>query len=148
MPDDPLEILTAETLNQGFIFIPEENPQDWEQRIPGQWSGRQLSILSPGTSSMAQQWTSPTMVLPQRSNPVSHAGQLRNLPSVVPRLPRMTPPAMYYPSSVASPLIAQEGITNRIEMSNTVVTLANAMMIGAEQLSTDAPSSPVTVLAR
>ena len=148
VPDDPLEILTAETLNQGFISIPEENLQDGAQLIPGQWSGRQLSILSPGTSSMAQQGTSPTMVLPQRSNQVSHAGQLRNLPPVVPRLPMMTPPAVYYPSPVASPLVVQEGSTSRIQMSNAVVTLGNAMIIGAEQLSTVAPSSPVAGLAR
>ena len=148
VPDDPLEILTAETLNQGFISIPEEISQDGAQLIPGQLSGRQHSILSPGTSSMAQQGTSPTVVLPQRSYQVSHAGQLRNIPPVVPRLPMMTPPAVYYPSPVASPLIVQEGSTSRIQMSNTVVTLGNAMKIGAELLSTVAPSSPVAGLAR
>ena len=147
VPDDPLEILTAETLNQVFISIPEEISQDGAQLIPGQWCGRQLSISSPGTSSMAQQGTS-TMVLPQRSYQVSHAGQLRNLPPVMPRLPMMTPPAVYYPSPEASPLVVQEGSTSRIQMSNTVVTLGNAMMIGAEQLSTVAPSSPVAGLAR
>ena len=148
VPDDPLEILTAETLNQGFISIPEKNLQDGAQLIPGQWSGGQHRILSPGTSRMAQQGTSPMMVLPQRSNQVSHAGQLRNIPPVVPRLPMMTPPAVFYPSPVASPLIVQEGSTSRIQKSNTVVTLGNAMMIGAEQLSTVAPSSPVAGLAR
>ena len=148
VPDDPLEILTAETLNQGFISIPEEISQDGAQLIPGQWSGRQLSILSPGTSSMVQQGTSPTMVLPQRSNQVSDAGQLRNLLPVVPRLPVMTPPAVYYPSPVASLLIVQEGSMSRIQMSNTLVTLGNAMMIGAEQLSTVALSSSVAGLAR
>ena len=147
VPDDPLEILTAETLNQGFISIPEESSQDGAQLIPGQWCGRQLSISSPGTSSMAQQGKS-TMVLPQRGYQVSHAGQLRNLPPVVPRLPMMTPPAVYYPSPVASPLVVQEGSTSRIQMSNAVVTWGNAMMIGAEQLSTVAPSSPVAGLAR
>ena len=147
VPDDPLEILTAETLNQGFISIPEEISQDGAQLIPGQWCGRQLSISSPGTSGMAQQGIS-TMVLPQRSNQVSNAGQLRNLPPAVPRLPMMTPPAVYYPSPVASPLVVQEGSTSRIQMSNTVVTLGNAMMIGAGQLSTVAPSSPVAGLAR
>ena len=68
--------------------------------------------------------------------------------SGVPRLPMMTPPAVYYPSPVASPLIVQEGSRSRIEMSNTVVTLVSAMMIGAEQLSTIAQSSPVAGLAR
>ncbi|MEW8446107.1 MAG: hypothetical protein AB2661_19655, partial [Candidatus Thiodiazotropha sp.] len=148
VPDDPAEILTAETLNQGFISIPEENSQGGAQLIPGQWSGRQLNILSPGTNSMAQQGTTPLMVLPQRSNQVSHAGQLRNLQPVAPRLPMMTPPAVYYPSPVSSPLLAQEGSTSRIEMSNTMVTLANAMMTGAEQLSSVAASSPVAGLAR
>ncbi|MEW8615600.1 MAG: hypothetical protein AB2610_20785, partial [Candidatus Thiodiazotropha sp.] len=148
VPDDPAEILTAETLNQGFISIPEESSQGGAQLISGQWSGRPLNILSPGTSSMAQQGTTPLMVLPQRSHQVSHAGQLRNLPPVAPRLPMMTSPAVYYPSPVASPLIVQEGSTSRMEMGNAVVTLANAMMIGAEQLSTVAPSSPVAGLAR